>query len=152
MSAGRPRILPPAVALLWLAVALVIHLATKPRPLAALSLRLGLAAAALAMGIALVAWPLRLFDRAGTTHKPGERPRALVSSGPYRWTRNPMYLGIALLMLGIGLPFGTWPFLVAPAGFLLTVDRAFVPGEERALETALGDEYRSYRSRVRRWL
>ena len=63
-----------------------------------------------------------------------------------------MYLGIALLMLGTGLPFGTWPFLVAPAGFLLTVNRAFVPGEERALETALGDEYRRYRSRVRRWL
>ena len=151
-SEGPPRILPPVVALLWLASALVVHFAARPGPHAPMSLRLALAATALAAGLWLVAWTLRLFDRAGTTHKPGERPRALVSSGPYRWSRNPMYLGVALLMLGIGLPFGTWPFLAAPSGFLLTVDRTFVPGEERSLEASLGDEYRAYRSRVRRWL
>jgi protein-S-isoprenylcysteine O-methyltransferase Ste14 len=99
----------------------------------------------------LIAWSIVLFRRAGTSHDPAETPTALVESGPYRLTRNPMYLGLATILLGIGLVVGTVPFLFVPAAFLLTMNLAYVPREERALEEAIGEPYQEYRKRVRRW-
>jgi protein-S-isoprenylcysteine O-methyltransferase Ste14 len=106
----------------------------------------------LGAGSALIAWSIVLFRRAGTSHDPADTPTALVESGPYRLTRNPMYMGLTMILLGIGLVVGTVPFLLVPAAFLLTMELAYVPREERALEEAIGDEYREYRKRVRRWL
>lgn len=106
----------------------------------------------LGAGAVLVIWPIILFRRAGTPYDIAEAPTALVESGPYRLSRNPMYLGLTMILLGIGLLVGTVPFLLVPAVFLLSMNLGYVPGEERTLEATFGEPYREYRQRVRRWI
>lgn len=92
------------------------------------------------------------FRRAGTGMAPTKPTTALVTSGPYRVTRNPMYLGMAFLYIGLALALGiVWALAVLPA-VLLIVDRLVIVREERDLEARFGEQYREYRKRVRRWL
>jgi protein-S-isoprenylcysteine O-methyltransferase Ste14 len=77
---------------------------------------------------------------------------ALVTSGPYRLTRNPMYLGMAFLYVALAFAFGVmWALVFLPA-VLVVVDRFVIVREEPYLERKFGQAYREYRSRVRRWL
>ena len=93
-----------------------------------------------------------LFRRASTTIKPFERPASLVADGPYRFSRHPMYLGMALVLVGVGVMLGTLgPLVVVPA-FVWAMEVAFIRAEERDMEAVFGEEYRAYRRRVRRWI
>lgn len=117
-----------------------------PRPLA-----MPLGALFLALGMigfaAIVA-----FRRAGTSPNPWRPTTAMVTGGPYRFTRNPMYLGFTLLYLGTTCWVNTlWPLLVLPV-ILILMQRLVIEREERYLETRFGEEYLKYRSRVRRWI
>jgi protein-S-isoprenylcysteine O-methyltransferase Ste14 len=106
------------------------------------------------MGLALclIAWAAFLFRRAGTSIRPFLPSTALVLEGPYKFTRNPMYLGMAGILLGAGVYMGSiTPFVVIPAFMALITERFIVP-EEAKLEAAFGGEYLEYKKRVRRWL
>jgi protein-S-isoprenylcysteine O-methyltransferase Ste14 len=104
------------------------------------------------LGVALDAWALALFLRAKTGIIPFSEARALVARGPYRWTRNPMYLGMAAILLGFALYLGSvTPFFVIPAFMGLIAER-FIGPEEEMLERAFGQSYVDYKARVRRWL
>jgi protein-S-isoprenylcysteine O-methyltransferase Ste14 len=94
----------------------------------------------------------RAFHQAQTTVKPFERSSALLQEGIFRWTRNPMYLGFMLILLGVNTLLGTLsPFLViVPFGVLMEL--LFIREEERMLEAIFGDAWRRYRSKVRKWL
>jgi len=93
-----------------------------------------------------------LFRRAGTTPNPTKPTTALVLRGPYRFTRNPMYLGFAALYLGVTLLVNSlWPLLLFPAVVGLVQGRV-IAREEAYLEAKFGNEYRAYKMRVRRWL
>lgn len=97
---------------------------------------------------------LRSFRRARTTVNPlkPEGATSLVRSGVYRVTRNPMYLGLALLLLAwAGYLASPWALAVV-AGFVVYIDRMQIVPEERALAARFGPEYESYRAGVRRWL
>jgi protein-S-isoprenylcysteine O-methyltransferase Ste14 len=75
-----------------------------------------------------------------------------VTSGPYRFTRNPMYVGMAFLYAGFAFGFGVfWAFALLPL-VLLIVDRVVIPPEERFLRSHFGEEFSQYSSRVRRWV
>lgn len=103
-------------------------------------------------GIILAVVSSRLFDRRGTTIKPFEESTSLVTDGPLRWSRNPMYLGMVIVLLGCAALLGTlWPVLVIPLFFWLITSR-FIVHEERMMEQVFGDEYRAYRRRTRRWI
>jgi protein-S-isoprenylcysteine O-methyltransferase Ste14 len=103
-------------------------------------------------GVGLVGWAARLFLRAGTPLEPWQTPTALVVSGPYRFTRNPMYLGLTLCLIGLTLWLGTTtPALLLPV-FVALLTLGFVRPEERRLEQRFGKSYRTYKSRVRRWI
>jgi protein-S-isoprenylcysteine O-methyltransferase Ste14 len=92
------------------------------------------------------------FRRAGTSMVPLNPTTALVTSGSYRFTRNPMYLGMAFLYGAFALAFGLiWALIVLPL-VLAAVDRLVIAREEPYLEARFGDEYRDYKRRVRRWL
>jgi len=92
------------------------------------------------------------FRRAGTSPNPWRPATALVVSGPYRITRNPMYLGFTLLYLGITLWVNSlWPLLPLPI-ILILIQRLVIVKEESYLERRFGEEFRQYRARVRRWL
>ncbi len=111
-----------------------------------------IAAVLLLPGFGLLFWSLWLFLRARTSPLPMRPTSSLVLSGPYRWTRNPMYLAMLLVYLGIALLFDVlWALLLSPVVVLL-VGRMVIAREERYLEGKFGDEYRQYRAQVRRWI
>lgn len=106
----------------------------------------------IAAGFGLAIWAERLFTRAGTGVRPFTTSTALVAAGPYRFTRNPMYLGMMLALLGCCVFTGSLSsFLVVPVCFWLIRTR-FVLREEEHMEAAFGDDYLAYKQRVRRWL
>jgi len=106
----------------------------------------------LLLGILLNVMSARLFEKRGTAIKPFERSKALVVEGPYRFTRNPMYLGMLIILLGLGLLLGsTIPLLVIPV-FLMLITTRFVLVEEHMLAERFGKAYKEYSARVRRWL
>ncbi len=105
-----------------------------------------------AFALALVAWAIATMTRAGS-NVPTNRPTTtIVESGPYRFTRNPIYLGMFLGLAGLAVAFDTLWLLMTLVPFALVIRFGVVAREEAYLERKFGDGYRGYRSRVRRWL
>lgn len=102
--------------------------------------------------LALTGRGARGLARHGTTIYPNGQASALVTDGPYRYSRNPMYLGMALLVLGFALALGSVGALLGVPVFMLAVQWLFILPEEQRLEGLFGEAYRSYCRRVRRWL
>jgi protein-S-isoprenylcysteine O-methyltransferase Ste14 len=103
-------------------------------------------------GFIIVLWSAFLFNTAGTPIRPFEESTQLVSAGMYRYTRNPMYLGMVLILLGIAILLGSLsPFILIPI-FILLIQLLFIVHEESMLEERFGDEYRLFKQKVRRWL
>ena len=103
-------------------------------------------------GLALAVAADGQFKRAETTVRPFEQPRALVTKGMFAFTRNPMYLGMVVVLLGVGIALGTLTPLIMVPFFVLVIDIRFIRMEEAVLAECFGDEYRAYARRVRRWL
>jgi len=104
------------------------------------------------LGSALAAWSLSLFQRARTTTVPLDAPSTVVTRGPYRFSRNPMYVSLTLIYLGECAIFAQlWPFLML-LPTLAFVNGVVVPFEEAQLKAAFGDRYRAYCTTARRWL
>lgn len=105
-------------------------------------------------GLLLNVIPKLAFGRAGTTVNPlrPDKATALVSSGIYRYSRNPMYVGQALLLLAWVLYVGHWLGLFAVPLFVLYITRFQIVPEERVLAARFADEYAEFRRRVHRWL
>lgn len=102
--------------------------------------------------MALLAWAVATCWRARTTIIPHQRASFLVRRGPYRWSRNPMYVGMTGLYLGMTLVLDSpWPLLFLPA-VLLVIDRYVIHREESHLEARFGADYEAFRRGVRRWL
>lgn len=105
-----------------------------------------------AVGAVIAGWSLVLFRKARTTTVPGNTSAKLVTSGPYRFTRNPMYIGLTLAYMGeAGLLKQIWPVIVLPL-ILGYLNWTVIPVEEARLKAVFQDEYEQYRSRVRRWV
>jgi len=126
-SAGWPRV--PGLPLVPLAVVLV------------------------AAGLALSVTAVALFRREDTEINPvSATNRKLVISGPYRFTRNPMYLGLVTITLGIAFWIGAWPMFLAPIATFATANWGNVPFEEAKMRRQFGAEFGAYVRRVRRWI
>lgn len=106
-----------------------------------------------AAGIALSATGALLFRREGTEINPvSVTNRKLVTSGPYTYTRNPMYLGLVTIALGIAFWVGAWPMFLAPIAIFATANWVHIPFEGAKMRRQFGAEFDTYVSRVRRWL
>ena len=104
------------------------------------------------LGLALSVWGAATFRRAGTAVIPMHPATRLVTHGPYRFTRNPMYLGLTLGYVGIAIVMNvTWPLILLP-GVLFALYGLVIRKEERYLADAFGEQYGTYRARVRRWI
>ena len=111
-----------------------------------------LGAVVFVLALALAVWALDTMTRAGT-NVPTSRPTTtIVEGGPYRFTRNPIYMGMFGGLIGLGIAFDNlWlPLMLVP--FALVIRYGVVAREEAYLERKFGDAYRRYRQRVRRWL
>ena len=107
---------------------------------------------AVIVGILLVASAFSQMMKAHTSPDPHEPVAALVTGGPYRFTRNPIYLGFFLIYLGFTLLAGTLWGLIASPFLLLTITNAVIHAEEIYLDGKFGEQYREYRSHVRPWI
>lgn len=141
----------PKIAQLFVLAAALLHWAT---PLGQLNIYsnqvfgivLGL------VGFGVMMWGWWLFKKADTAICPTAETNQLVTSGAYRLTRNPMYLGVIGMLLAIAIFIGTLPFYLATGAYFLIMNNVFCPYEENKLTVAFGDMYLSYKNGVRRWL
>jgi protein-S-isoprenylcysteine O-methyltransferase Ste14 len=102
------------------------------------------------MGIMLAA--ALLFRRLGTNAPPTQPTTLIATTGPFRWTRNPMYLAMALIYTGLAIGFdGPIAFALLPL-VLIVIQTQVIAREESYLEAKFGDDYRRYKAKVRRWL
>jgi len=153
MDALEARIPPPLVGLIMGAVAWLASAASSPTPVA-YPLRLAGAVVLVLLGLGIAGAGVRAVRRAQTTLNPlkPETTSALVSSGIYGYTRNPMYLGMATWLLAWSAWLGTPLGLIGPVLFVLYMNRFQIAPEERALGGIFGAEFAAYQARVRRWL
>jgi protein-S-isoprenylcysteine O-methyltransferase Ste14 len=147
------KIPPPLVALacgvlMWILARATPHAAW---PLAGRGI---LALALAALGVCISAIGVATFHRTGTTSNPMRPGNAttLVTGGIYRRTRNPMYLGLSIVLLGWGVYLANALTLLILPGFVLYITRFQIVPEERALSALFGTQYKAYQARVRRWL
>ena len=102
--------------------------------------------------VALAIWGRIVFARAGTNVSPRRPSTTIVIQGPYRFTRNPMYLGMSIALVGLALGLhSSWGLVLLPV-LVLGLHFGVIVREEAYLEAKFGDSYRAYRQRVRRWL
>lgn len=139
---------------IWLigliAVALLID---WPLQLRAVAQHRPTGAALIVMGIAISVWAALTFRRQRAEIMPSsDTHSALVTAGPFRFSRNPMYLGALVVGVGAALLAGTWLMWLVPVLLFMLQNFAIIPFEERSMERTFGDAYRAYRTRVRRWI
>lgn len=104
------------------------------------------------MGLWITIWADAIFKKYTTPVKPHELPTHLVHEGPFRFSRNPMYLGMTGLLLGIAVVLGSVSSLAGPIVFWCVIDRCLIPMEEKNMEHVFKDEFNRYKQQVRRWL
>jgi protein-S-isoprenylcysteine O-methyltransferase Ste14 len=146
-----PLIPPPILALLLLIVGAVLMALI---PLAPLPIPAGRAIGIFFLLIGFIAGfsGFSAFRKAGTSVRPGDEPTELVLGGPFRVTRNPMYLGLELVLIGAFFLAKSLFFLIPPIIFFLLIHFVQIPFEEKLMTEHFGERYREYRQRVRRWL
>ena len=103
-------------------------------------------------GFTVMLAAIGLFRRRGNNLEPWKSATLLVTDGIYRWTRNPMYLGMALIFAGLALILDSLAALMLLPIVVIVIDRTVIAREERYLEAKFGEDYRAYTAKVRRWL
>ncbi len=103
-------------------------------------------------GIILNLWTDALFKKLKTTVKPHEIPSTLITTGPFKISRHPMYIGMLSILLGASLICGTIVTLVFPIIFIILMEILFIPMEENHLQKQFGEEYFLYKKGTRRWI
>jgi protein-S-isoprenylcysteine O-methyltransferase Ste14 len=103
-------------------------------------------------GLAFGGWALSAMWRNGVSPLPWKQPGRLVANGPFRFSRNPVYVSLAIMYLGLSVALNTlWP-LAFLAFAIVIIDREIILEEERFLQRRFGEEYLAYKVRVRRWI
>jgi protein-S-isoprenylcysteine O-methyltransferase Ste14 len=141
---------PPRIALAMIAVALALQLLWPASRSVVLTAPL-LGAALATAGFALMASAWWQFKKAEIAICPTAYTARLLTDGVYRFTRNPMYLGVIGMLLGLALAVGTVPFYVVALLYFMVINGAFCPYEEAKLRRSFGGQYAEYEARVRRW-
>lgn len=143
--------LPPIILTISILIALIAHftfpvMILLPFPYNLLGIGL------IGVGIMLISWSYKLFKTYKTTIHPQDKPSCLIIIGPYKFSRNPIYLGMLLIALGSATFFSSLAAFIAPLLFIIVISKKVIPFEEKMLLQSFGDEYRKYKSRVGRWI
>jgi protein-S-isoprenylcysteine O-methyltransferase Ste14 len=142
---------PPRISMLFLVLAATVQWLLPPVRVELYTSSV-LAVCAGVAGFTVMIWAWWLFQKAETAICPTADSQVLVTSGVYRLTRNPMYLGMVLMMAGVALWFGTLPYYLVVVLYFLVINEAFCPFEEERLVATFGKEYFEYQREVRRWI
>ncbi len=145
------KVFPPTYLLIAIGVMVVLHFVFPLMTVVSLPWNLS-GIVPLVVGVAINIVADNTFRRVNTTIKPFEEPTALVTNGVYRVSRNPMYLGMVLVLAGVAILLGSvTPYIVIPV-FMILIERNFIRVEEQRLEQKFGQRWIAYRRQVRRWL
>ena len=146
------RFPPPLIFLIWTVVGVVVHysVARAPIPVERMISAVG-GVLILLVGVGIIASARMHFTRTGQNPIPWKPSPELILEGPYRFTRNPMYVGVTLMQIGLGVAFNNfWIVMFAPLALLINHFVAVLP-EERYLSEKFGDSYKRYLTQVRRY-
>ena len=150
-TANLGLVRPPFVYLISLVVGALIHLAL-PLPFVPRTLAMPLGATFVVVAIALFSWSVTKFRAANTPVPARKRTTVIVQSGPYRFSRNPIYLAFSLFQLGIAIWANSLWLLATLVGAVAVIHYVVIEREERYLERKFGAQYLDYKASVRRWL
>ncbi len=146
------KILPPIWFAVLLGVGLLLHRyvpATRVFEFGDTIIGIGL----IVFGLVISNYSSALFSREKTEILPTSSTNSkLITYGPYKWSRNPMYVGMLSMLFGVAVWIGTLPLYVCTVAFFCIFNFVFMPFEEAKLHRIFGDEYAAYRGKVRRWL
>ncbi len=147
----KPFTAPPVIFIVALVTGFGIDL-IYPLPTMPLGLQLGVGVATVIVGVLLIRSSMACIERAGTTYNPFSASTTLVTGGIYRYTRNPGYLGLAVIQLGLALMYDSPWILLATIVAVIVINQFVIKLEEEKLSRAFGNEYQNYLTRVRRWV
>jgi protein-S-isoprenylcysteine O-methyltransferase Ste14 len=147
-----PIIMPPPILMLVLLLLSALLTAVAPIAFIPVPFHGPIAALFILVGLGFSAAGFFSFKSQGTPVRPGAEPTQLVLSGPYRITRNPMYLGLLLISIGCFFAVECLWFVVPSVIFFWLINFRLIPFEEQLMKEHFGAEYEAYRQRVRRWL
>jgi protein-S-isoprenylcysteine O-methyltransferase Ste14 len=147
----KKKILPPIYLFLFILLAVGLHfiypvkrIIRPPYTYSGIAL--------IVFGVVLNIWSDALFKKKKTTIKPFEDPTKLEVSGPFAISRHPMYLGMAIILLGTSVVLGSLIAFISPPSFIIVMNVIFIRFEEQNLERIFGKEYLDYKQKVRRWI
>jgi protein-S-isoprenylcysteine O-methyltransferase Ste14 len=142
---------PPRIAMLLLAAAASLHIVT---PLGSIAVHpaKSIAVVTIVAGFSIMLWAWWQFRQHSVAICPTVHTERLITTGIYRLTRNPMYLGMIMMLAGVAAWFGSLPFVLATAVYFILINSVFCPYEERKLVAEFSEEYRRYAAQVGRWL
>lgn len=153
MSAETPRVPIPPPILYAVAIGLGLWLERPlPWPLPGGSVRVWVGATLIVLAVLLFAWCFRELRLHQTTINPHRAASSLVTRGPFRFSRNPIYVSLTLLLIGVGLLAGSTWVLLMLAWLLPVMQKMVIAREEEHLRWRFGQEYGQYCAQVRRWL
>ncbi|GAB4359335.1 MAG: isoprenylcysteine carboxylmethyltransferase family protein [Immundisolibacter sp.] len=153
MSDEKPRVPIPPPILYLVAIGLGLWLERPlPWPMPGGGVRFGLGAVLIVLAVLVFAWCLRELRRHGTTVNPHRATSRLVSSGPFRFSRNPIYVSLTVFLAGVSLLAGSTWVLLMLTWVLPIMQRWVIAREEAHLRQRFGADYADYCARVRRWL
>ncbi len=145
------KLLPPTHFVSYLVISIALHyvlpitqIITTPYNYAGIAL--------IIFGLAINIWTDQLFKKSKTTVKPDENPSTIVTAGPFRFSRNPMYLGMLMALAGVSVIQGSLASFTGPLLFVIAMEKKFIPVEEKNMKEAFGEKFEAYRKRVRRWI
>lgn len=147
----RKRLVPPVYLLMW-AAAMKLLATYEPVGMTFDSPYTWLGLPVLLCGLALAIAANRNFVRNETALRPFTKSTALVQSGVFKISRNPMYLGMTLVLMGAGMLQGSWSALLFVPLFPVLIECLFIRKEEELLKETFGQVYLDYQKNVRRWL
>jgi protein-S-isoprenylcysteine O-methyltransferase Ste14 len=145
------KILPPTHFFIYLIISILLHYVL---PIAQIinSPANWLGFIFFAIGSLLNIWADQIMKKNKTTVKPLEKPSVLIQTGPFKISQNPMYLGIAVLLIGAGFILGSVTSFVGIILFIAAMEVVFIPKEEKILQEQFGEEYLKYKKKVGRWI
>ncbi|WP_370401827.1 methyltransferase family protein [Sulfitobacter sp. JB4-11] len=142
--------MPPVWLLGFLIVAYLVGALLPGLVIRSTLLRL-LGGALVCSGLALMLWSVLKFRAQATSVVPHQMPKSMITTGPFAFSRNPIYLGDAMILAGVILWWGHWPALVLIPAFMVVIERRFIAPEEARLKESFGTEFRKYAEKTRKW-
>jgi len=142
---------PPIFALALIILSIILHFTYPVGKIINYPINL-LGIVGLVIGLYIALKGKNTFQKLGAPVIPGKKPKIIVREGLFKFTRNPMYLGFIIFLLGIAVLLGSIVALISPMVFFLIINFIFIPFEERLMERTFGKKYLEYKKQVRKWV